>query len=331
MQTLSEIRSNIAETTRENAINSLIDEYINLTLQEINDPAWAFEAIGIRGYSRNWTFNRRKTTFATVASTESYVLERDVDRISLVRQEITPIKLKYLPDDVFYRLVPKPSDSSGTPLYYRIWEEEGVSTRLSTDDLIKVVSSSTADTSGYKVSISGYNTSGIKQSEELSLNGTTTVNGTLTYDAGKPLRISKSAKTNGQITVKEYTASTTLVILGIEERSSRFKIMSLYPIPDAVITIFLEYFTRIRRLVNNSDVADLDEKWMWVVRLGAVAKVRDYQNKPDSANYQAQYAAGVRAMVKADMQEVDYIPYLTSHHAYNQSFIDMMLGDFTVS
>jgi len=311
--TLDEIRDNVAFTTREAQINSIIDSYINLTLQEINDPAWAFEQIGIRGYNHLWTFLRRKNTFSTVDGTEFYQLPRDVDKISIIRQTTSPVRLRYLPDDVFYRYEPNPTEE-GNPLYYRIWEEEGVSTVLAVADTITVVSSSSSDTSSFKVSIVGYNASGYLQSEELSLNGTTTVNGALTYVADKPIRISKSAKTTGYITVKEASGATTLVVLGPEERSPRFKKIGLYPIPSSAITIYLEYYTRLRQLVNDSDTPDMDEKWIWVVRLGAIAKVLQYQGKPDYDKAQALYAAGVRSMIKADMQNPDYIPMLTKHN-----------------
>ena len=314
MRTLSEIRSHISEVTRETQINSLINEFINLSLQEINDPAWAFEQVqAMRGYNHLWSFNRRKNTFATVASTETYQLPRDLDKIGLIRQTTTPIKIKYIPDEVFYSYVPNPT-ATGTPLYYRLWEEEGVSTVLAVADKIDVVSSSASDTSTFKISIVGYNASGYLQSEELSLNGVTTVAGTLTYAAGKPLRISKSAKTTGYITVTENSGSTTIVVLGQEERSPRFKVIGLYPIPSAVITINLEYYTRIRQLVNDADVPDIDEKWLWVVRLGAIAKVYQYQNKEGMfASAQAMYGSAVRSMVKADMGESDYIPILRRH------------------
>jgi len=331
VRTRKEIRDNVAETAREDNINSLIEDYINLSIQEVNNPAWAFEQIGIRGYDHKWTFNRRKYSFSTVATTESYILPRDLDSIALVRQETTPSKVKFLPDEVFYRLVPKPSDSSGTPLYYRIWEEEGVSTRLSTDDKVKIVSSSASDTSSYNVSVVGYDSTGIIRSEVITLNGITAVDGTIIWDSGRPLHISKSTKTNGKITVTEYTAGTTLLVMGEEDRSPRFKIISLYPIPSAAITIYVEYFTRLRNLTNDSDVPDLDEKWIWIIRLGALAKVREYQNKPDYQVYQKMFADAVRSMVKSDMQNVDYIPYLTSRHNIGESFMDRMLGDWSVS
>jgi hypothetical protein len=308
METFKEIYDEVANTTRETQIESLIKEWVNLSLMELNDPGWAFEQIGIRGYAHNWSSNRRKHSFPTVASTETYQLPRDLDKISLVRQTDSPAKIAYIPDEVFYRYIPDPT-ATGNPLYYRLWEEEGVSVRLSVDDKIKIVSS-VADTA--KVSIVGYSVEGFLQSEELTLNGATLVSGTLTYDAGRVLKVSKSAKTSGKVTVSEFTAGTTLVVLGPEERTARFKMMGLYPIPSSVITVYLEYFTRFRRLVNDTDVPDIDEKWIYVIRLGAIAKVREYQDKPEKAEAQAIYASAVRGMVKADIQNIDYIPHLLS-------------------
>lgn len=317
MRTKAEIRSNVCSTTREvqlNVANGIVDNYINLTLQEIQDPAWAYEAIGIRGYNHLWTFNRRKNSFATVASTEFYQLPRDVDKLSIVRQTDSPTKLAYLPDDIFYKFVPDPT-AEGNPLYYRLWEEEGVSTRLSADGTIDAVSSSASDTT-QTISIVGYSTSGFVQSEVLTLTGTTKVTGSLTYDAGLPLRISKSASTTGNITIT--TGATSLLVIGAEERSPRFKIMGLYPIPSSAITMYVEYYTRIRNLVNEADVPDLDEKWLWIVRLGTLAKIYQYQKEENLYNLtQSQFANAVRGMVKADVQEPDYIPHLLPHNVAN--------------
>lgn len=313
LKTLSELRSHISTTARELNINSTIDEFINTTLQEINDPAWAFEQTNpMRGYNHRWSFNRRKNTITTVASTEFYQLPRDLDEVFIIRQTDTPKKLRFYPDEIFYKAVPNPT-ATGNPRIYRLWEEEGISTRLTTADTITIVSSSTSDTT-QKVSIVGYNANGFIQSEELSLNGTTTVNGTLTYAANMPIRISKSANTVGYITVKEASGATNLVILGQEERSPRFKVVGLYPIPDAAITLYLEYYTRIRRLVNDTDVPDIDDKWTWVIRLGGLAKVYQYQGKEGLFNTtQALYAAGVRTMVKSDIGNSDYNPMLARH------------------
>ena len=216
MQTRLEIRNNLKNTTGETQIDSLIDEFINITLQEINDPAWAN-----KGYDHLWTFNHRKDSFTTDSGTEFYQLPRDLDKISLIRQTASPIKLRRVTERNFHRAIPDPT-ATGNPRWYRTWDEEGVSVRLAEDDTIDIVSSSTADGSSFKVSIVGYDDNGISQSEELTLNGTTVVTGSITWDAGRPLRVSKSAQTAGDITVTENSGGTTLVIVGQEERSPRF-------------------------------------------------------------------------------------------------------------
>jgi len=388
LSTMKELRDNVATTTRETQINSLIDTYINLSLQEINDPAWAFEQVqAFRGYNHLWTFNRR---YATLPVTEATIpLPRDCDKINFLMYYLPLIKLKYIPDDSLDIFNIDPT-TTGTPLYYRRWHEEGIPITLVTNDKVTVVSSSASDTSAFTVSVVGYSTSGFIQSEVITLNGVTAVNGTLTFAEDKPLKISKSGKTTGYITVAKQTAPLTeLVVLGPEDRSPRFKMVGVYPYPDeesgsitafavsatepltktkvtsvahgladddeVIITLsaiyngtyevsnvttntfdisivfvaeaivsqrwdkiiyelYLEYFTRIRQLVNDTDVPDIDEKWLWVVRLGAIAKVYQYQNKETLfASSQAMYAAGVRSMVKSDMQESDYIPVLRSH------------------
>lgn len=311
MRTRKEIRDRVATDTRETQINSTIEEYINQTLEEIQSPAWAFEQTALKGYDHKWSFNRRKTTLATVASTENYQLPRDVKDISLIRQTSTPQKIYFIPDDLFYEWVPNPT-ATGNPRWYRIWEEEGVEVRLSTDDMLEVLSDNAVDTS-QTVRIVGYDTNGLLRTESLTLSGITAVAGTITYDAGKILRVSKSADTTGIITIREKTADTVLVKLAPTERAPRFKIISFYPIPSSAITLYIEYFTRIRRLEGDNDVPDIDERWLWVVRVGTMAKVYQYQNKESLFNTtQALYGAGVRSMVRTDLQNVDYIPHLRS-------------------
>ena len=145
VQTRKEIRDHVASTCRETGINSLIEDYINQTLMEIQDPAWAFEQIaGMRGYQHLWSFNRRKNTLTTVEDQEFYQLPRDLDKIGLIRQTESPIKIQYVPDEIFYRFIPYPT-ATGNPKYYRLWEEEGVETRLAAADTIDVVSDSASD------------------------------------------------------------------------------------------------------------------------------------------------------------------------------------------
>lgn len=299
LSTFKEIKDGVAETVRDSQIDALIGEYLNLTINEI-------------GTFHPWTFLRRKTTFPTVASQEDYQAPRDMDKIGLLRQTTSPIKIKYIPDNLFYKYVPNPT-AEGNPRWYRMWEEFGVETQLTADDTIDIVSDSTSDDgSTFKVTVTGLDANGVFQVETYVLDGTTVVAGTKTFS--KIIQVSKSCATTGTITVTENSGGTSVVTLASWERSPRFKRVSFYPIPSAIITIYLEYYTRLKELVNDSDVPNFDVKWHWVLREGTLAKTFQYQNKEQSyALAQARYQQGLRQMKREDLLTPDHIPYLQPH------------------
>ncbi len=304
-----EIRDSVLDHTRQNnaQIGSLVNDFINLSLNEINDPGWAFPR---KNFNHLWSWLRKKDTISV--SAEDAVLPRDVDKIALVRQTDTPVKLLQLTDEKFYKVVPNPT-ATGNPRFYRIWERDGVSTRLAAADTIDVVSSSASDAGSAElaVSVTGYDANDILITEAYQLNGTTTVSGTKTF-AARDLYVTKQKNTTGDVTVTENSGGTTLVVLGATERAAKFKVISFYPIPTSATTIYLEYFTTIPELENDSDVPLFDRKWHWVVRMGAVAKVYQYLNKEsDFLSTQNMYASGVRSMVASDRTRPDLLTHLT--------------------
>src|SRR3990167_2243121 len=299
LTTFDEIRDNIASTIRDTQIETILSNFINLT------------GIEIHGY-HPWSFLRRKQTFSTVASQEDYNLDSEVDRIAILKQNTTPKKLYYLPDALFYRLVPNPEDlSTGTPRYYRLWEETGFSTNLASADTIYVVSSSTSDGSSFNMRVVGRNASGEVVAETLTLNGTTNVTSSTTWAASGLMSISKSAATTGTISCYRTTGATLLSELEPDNLTPRYKRLSLYPIPSAIITMYLEYHERYRYLIHNTDVPQLDSKWMWVLREGALAKAWEYKQKETaSAQHYAIYQQGLKQMRAQDEENLDYVPIL---------------------
>ena len=298
LKNLSELRTNIATTIRDTQVPDLINSFLNLTLSEI-------------GQAAPWTWLRRKTTFSTVVSQESYNLDEEVDRIAFLRQITTPRKLMTLPDHLFYQNVPDPENlSTGNPRYYRLWEETGFSTQNTSAEKVTVVSSSTSDTS--KVVIVGReSTNNLVVAEEITLNGTTAVSSTNTYAIGGLLNCSKAAATVGTITIKGATSSTTFSLISPEEIAPRFKRLSLFPIPSSAITMYLEYYERIRLLVNDGDVPQLDHKWNWVLREGALAKSWEYKQNDAAAQQHLQvYLRGLELMRRQDQVNLDYVPVL---------------------
>lgn len=323
-----EIRDRVNARTRETGITGDIDNYIDATLMEIQNPAWCYADARRREHNYLWNFNRRKTTMETVASQEDYELPRDFDQPGIIRQIVSPTKLIQIPDEEFFRLNPYPT-ATGNPFFYRLWEEVGTAVDLTVADTISVISDNANDTSQTVVA-TGYR-DGIKTIDVLTLNGVTLVPGAVTFDAGRPLYISKSADTDGVITITESSGATTLSTLGKYERGARFKIISFYPIPPA-ITIYMEYYTCLKELDDDAEEPMMPAKWHYIVTLGAIAKVREYQNSETAqAIAQRMYATAVRSMIEADATKYDYIDHLRSV-AENRGRVGVVkLSDTTTS
>lgn len=318
--TRKQIRDSVLSSTQQlnTQIGDLVNDLINVTLQEIATPAWAFPN---SNHHHLWSWLKRKTTFTTTASTSDYVLERDVDKIAILRQTSSPAKLIQLTDETFFRHIPNPNES-GNPKFYRMWEIDGLSTRLPSADSLNMVSSSTSDSTTFTVTVLGY-VSGRLETEVFTMNGTTTVTGSKTWDA-REIFISKSGNTTGNITVKRVSNSATLLVLAPQEVSPRFKVASLYPIPGASITMYLEYYKRIRELVNDSDAPEFDGKWHHIVRLGTIAKVLQYLGKTqDFLAIQALYEKSVRSMVADDKNKPDLVEILERRD--NRTFANAIL------
>jgi len=297
--------------TEGTTMETLVNDFINDTLNEINDPGWAFAPR--KELQHNWSWLRRKDTFSTVSGTADYVLPRDVDRIAILRQETTPIKLRQVSDRRFYFIDAK-RDESGNPKTYRLWEVSGVSTKLAAADTIDVVSDSSSDSgdSELAVTVWGY-VDGILRSETYTLNGTTDVTGSLTFDADD-LFVSKQKNTTGTITVTENSGGDTLVDLAPQDRNPLFKVVSLYPNPSSAITMYLEYYTRIRELTADSDVPQFDSKWHHIVVKGVLAKIYQHLGKEtETQSAVAMYRSVTRSMVASDMAVDDFIPTMFRH------------------
>lgn len=298
IKTLKQLRDNIASTIRDTQISTIIDSYINLTLTEILT-------------FHQWTFLRRKADFDTVADQEDYYLDEEIDKLAVIRETESDNKLIYVPDQDFYKVIPDPT-ATGYPRYYRLWEEVGVLAQLSADGTVYVKSSSASDTTSFKVSVVGRDANGLVVSEVLTCNGTTAVTSTTTFSA--ILQVSKSAVTTGTITLYATTGDGVLSRIAPEEIAPRYKKISMYPIPSAVITMYVEYFERIRTLENDTDVPQLDHKWIWVLREGSLAKAWGYkQNEQAALLSHKAFKASLNQMKREDSVNPDFIPHLRRH------------------
>lgn len=321
--TRKQIRDDALTTTKQTAaqIGTLVETFINMTLQEIASPAWAFR----KEKYHLWSWLKRKTSFT--ATSEDTVVDRDVDKIALLRQTDSPIKIEYFRDEDFYRVLPNPTET-GNPRGYRLWEVIGTSTKLAAASVISVVSSSASDNSDYSVVVSGY-VNGSLESEVLTMNGVTTVTGSKTFQA-RELFISKSAIFTGKITIKDASGNT-LVEIGPEEISPRFKVVSLWPTPSSN-TIYMEYYKKIKELNNDSEMPEFDPKWHHVVYVGTLTKIYEYLGKLESKISTAVwYQKLVRAMVADDETTPDRIDHLQKHDTRLDSGIRLTLSQDVIT
>ena len=322
--TRKQIRDNVLNTTNQldGQIGDLVEDFINVTLQEIGNPAWVFKPP--KAYL--WSWLKRKTTFT--ATSEDTVLERDVDKIALLRQLTSPTRIDYVSDDIFYSALPDPTET-GDPRIYRLWEIIGTSTKLSAADTLNVISSSSSDTSDYTVVITGY-VSGRLQSEVYSMNGTTSVAGSTTFDA-REIFISKSGLFNGNVTVSRATGGTSLVVIGKDEISPRFKVVSLWPIPSSQL-VYMEYYKRIKELTSDNEMPEIDPKYHHVVRVGTLAKTYQYLNKLNEfLATQELYRNMVLSMVADDSQNPDLLESLKRHDQSSSAGFRLHLSEDVIA
>lgn len=320
MSSLQEIRSEIVRLTDtvESQVQTLVNDCVNATILEIAHPAWAYPAG--QEVHHNWSWLKRKPyTLTTVASTEDYVLPRYIGDIYLVRHIDPDRVLERWADSKFYKYEPYP-ESTGNPSIYRLWSIEGVSTRLAAADTINIVSSDTDDSGDVDLTVTiwGYS-NGTIVSESLQLNGTTTVTGSITFDAAE-IYVAKSKDSEGDITLTEASGATTIATIGRHERNPVFKVISFYDIPSGAKTVYIHYYTHPKILHLDGESPPFDEKWHYVVRLGTLAKVYQFLNKEESFRQaQSMYAASVRSMVLADKDEPDYVSRMARHNPFLRS------------
>ena len=323
LATRKQIRDSVLATTKQNAaqIGDLVEDLINVTIQEIGSPAWAFRT---EKYHL-WSWLKRKTSFT--ATSEDTILERDVDKIAFLRQTDSPVKIDYMKDEDFYRALPNPTET-GNPIIYRLWEIEGTSTALAAAATLKAISSSASDNSSYYCVVTGY-ISGRLESEVITMNGTTSVAGTKTFDA-RELYISKSAIFNGNLTISD-ASDNSLVIIGAEEISPRFKVVSLWPTPSST-EVYMEYYKKIKELNSDHEVPEFDPKWHHIVRTGTLAKVYEYLGMESAKiSVAAWYQKQVRAMVTDDSVNPDLIDHLRKRDTRMQSGVRLTISQDTIS
>jgi len=161
-----------------------------------------------------------------------------------------PMQLDYIPDQDF-RSYNINDNTVAKPTAYRMWGQDMVITQLVTPSVITVVSSSASDTSK-SITVFGI-VSGYPDYEVIVTNGTTPVAGSKTFSSIE--RVVKAATTVGRITASGNSGADVVAVIpvGLTTLGIFYPKVQLYPLPDGIYPINVNYYKDPFSLVNDDD------------------------------------------------------------------------------
>lgn len=258
------------------------------------------------------TFYASSTTSDTyeILPQEEYVLPMQAGHRMFLWHEGFgyPFRMNYITDLDFYQhgvyLVTKYIST-----HYRMWGEDMSLVDLRQPSVITVSSSSTADTN-VEVTIFG-TVSGYPDYEVITTNssdGTTSVAGTKIFS--KVERIVKASTTAGRITCTGNSGTDTIAVLPVGDTTSGplYRKVQLYPLPNKVFPIHLQYYKYPYRLVNDGDVHELGEDFDEAIILLATAKVKAEANLAEADRFLIMWQDEMRSLKRVNVDKIDWFP-----------------------
>lgn len=203
----------------------------------------------------------------------------------------------------------------GKPTNFKEFEPVGVNVLPATASVLKLVSDSTSDT-GIDVLIRGF-LGDVEQRETITLNGTTTVTGTFTWDV--PTLISKP-ETIGTVTIKD-AANVTLQTLWAEERNRLQSRLFPWPEPDSTINVLVLAKKKLREMTDDNDapaLRDCENALIAFTKARLLRRARQY-SKADREDSIA-------------MAHLEQLPKIERQQAASITQIEpVSMGEYTIS
>ena len=251
MITLGQLKTEITYFVAKQGINSRIPLWANLAATKIVNrrPFW---------------WNIRKDSVTTEDGVAEYFFSSEVSDLKIKwfgDESGTFREIKKVPLDSIYRYDSTPTDE-GTPEF---WAPVGIHhvTANNESDVVTVVSSSASD-SQYVI-VRG-KVSGILRYEQITLNGTAPVDGTLTWDEGTIESVTLSAAGVGVVTATTGTTTITSIAPGYQRtEAAKFR---LWRVPGEVLTLPYVFYKKVNVGVKDSDVIDLPDSALEALILG---------------------------------------------------------------
>ena len=208
---------------------------------------------------------QRVFSLTSVASKAEYGLPLYVKRVMNIEDPDTPRFIHSMSSYTFDKNRAGTTET-GTPISSFSLGTRGVQVYPSADGIVSVESDAAGDTgSDYKVRLTGFNTSGVLISEQITVTGSTAVNSSNSYDSTLGVqRVVKEAATGltfaGNITIKD-AAENTLAVIPPWWDSPDYEWIRFDPIPGAAITYNIRCEMRKAPLLNAGDWPEIDQDY----------------------------------------------------------------------
>lgn len=177
---------------------------------------------------------------------------------------------------------------TGTPKFSYPLGTRGVEKFPSADGVVSVQSDNALDTgANFKVRVTGFNAAGVLVSEQITMNGTTLVNSTNTFDSTLGVeRVTKEPASGmtftGNVTVKD-AAANTLSIIPFWWLSPDYHWIEFHPGPSAARTYTVRCEMRKPPLINDGDWPEFDADFHDLLVWGTTMDLLPTLGKGDAA------------------------------------------------
>jgi len=214
-----------------------------------------------------------------------------------------------------------------TPICYRMWGEDTVIEQPLQASVLRVYSSSSADTA-LPITVFG-TVSGYPDFEIITTNasnGTTAVSGSKSFTSID--RVIKGSTSTGRITVDCNSANTTVAVLPVGDTtgSIQYRKAQLWPLPSAVIDINIQYYKEPYRLVNDVDIHELGQEFDEAIILLSTAKLKYEQNQDEGDKFYALYKDELASLRRLYMDKIDWLERLQRPSQQRKSYFSKYLS-----
>ena len=208
-----------------------------------------------------WPFMRYPSaaTITVVAGTQRYSLHQEYGRGISFYNETLGRAMNEIPwrETLYEAENYDDTTDSATPLDFQIAGTQQVKTQLSSNQTVKIVSSSASDASAAKaVTVTGETASGDITSESITPNGLTAAAGTITW--ARIDRVTKAADWVGTMSLKAAD-DTVLTTLYPTENGRTYRVFELLVSPSEGATIRYRFFRKVLFMENDADVSQLPD------------------------------------------------------------------------